>query len=535
VISRVALDGADLPLDTVFAAVTIRHGRASVDDAPIGSTCSLSLVDVERELVRDLRVGSELELDVATAGAAWNEIRNGHGEIDLLWLGDWGHANVTQTRDTARRRHGSASIRVTTPGLAANEGTVWFGEVLPAGASQWVASAWVKGKAGTTMRLQVYNAAVTSQRASADHVLTGEWQRLVSAPFLKLAAAEAYWVFLQPQPSLGTPHAFNVGGVQLEAGAIATPYIPTAGARAQRLASVPRFRGRVTDAALEPADATLSLLAVSTLARISGREVGAVEWPSETWTARVARIFAEVGATAELVLEAPSSDPLLVARPADPLAFAAALGELAESVPAAIADRPDGRVLVQAIASRQGLAELELDPDAVLYAPEWVQADDVRNVVKVAWSGGEYAVEEPASIAALEERAPLSLSTWLELEPDAISRAILELTRRSWPEWAIEAAELLELELELGVGRAIALEPLPASAPAERVVALLEGWEDHVEPGSDGELEWAMRLSLSHPRLSGYGGAWQDVAPAETWATVDAAVTWAETEDLTYA
>jgi hypothetical protein len=66
VIERVLLNGVDLDLDDVFAEVTIRHGRGSVDDGPMASTANLRLVHVTRELVSGFSAGDPL--DVLLAG-----------------------------------------------------------------------------------------------------------------------------------------------------------------------------------------------------------------------------------------------------------------------------------------------------------------------------------------------------------------------------------------------------------------------------------------------------------------------------------
>ena len=64
-IERVLIAGADIELTEVLAALTIRHGRASVDDGPLASSASLTLVGVTRQRVAAFAVGEELELLLA--------------------------------------------------------------------------------------------------------------------------------------------------------------------------------------------------------------------------------------------------------------------------------------------------------------------------------------------------------------------------------------------------------------------------------------------------------------------------------------
>lgn len=363
-IERVAIDGTDLDLAAVFAAVTIRHGRASLDDGPIGSTATLSLVDLERPFTSTFLVGVELEIDTTGAAA--------------------------------------------------------------------------------------------------------------------------------------------------------------------------RFRGRITDASLDPTDGTLAILAVSTLARISGRPVGAGAWPAESWSDRVERAFTEADALAELVLEIGDDDPTLAARAAEEAKLADVLAELAETVPAAIADRPDGTVLVQAVTARKGVAPVELDPGLVALAPEWAQADDVRNVVRVEWDGGTVEQSDAASIAAYDEREPLAITTTLANLADAEARALLELYRRSSPDWVVDRVELLELEPLLEIGAAVLVLEQPAAAPKPAVLGMLEGWTDRLEPDGAGALAWTMDLALSPARLSGYGASWAVIDAGLTWDELAVGLSWNETEDLLY-
>lgn len=317
--------------------------------------------------------------------------------------------------------------------------------------------------------------------------------------------------------------------------AVSLPFRVGVAVEIDTVGAIPRFRGRVTDAALDPDAATLAILAVSTLARISGRKVGAGAYPAEPWSDRVERAFTDAGAIADLVLELGDDDPPLAARDADETDLAALLQELAETVPAAIADLPDGTVLVQALSSRKGAAPLELDPALVALSPEWAQADDVQNVVRVVWDGGTVEQTDAASIALYEEREPLNIGTTLANLTDANARALLELRRRSLPEWAVERAELLTLDSTLRIGDAIAIPEQPAAAPRDVALGMLEGWTDTIEPDGEGGLDWTMALALSPTRLSGYGASWAILDVGLSWDDLPVGLSWNESEDLLFA
>ena len=140
----------------------------------------------------------------------------------------------------------------------------------------------------------------------------------------------------------------------------------------------PRFRGRLTDAELTTEG--LKLIAVSSLAKVAGRLIGAAAWPAETWRARVIRVFTEARVLAEwqegqgtfadhpetwealglagrITLETSDDGPLIAARDPNETTLASYLaGGFRASEDAAISNLPDGTVLVQQASARAGKA-----------------------------------------------------------------------------------------------------------------------------------------------------------------------------------
>lgn len=316
---------------------------------------------------------------------------------------------------------------------------------------------------------------------------------------------------------------------------------------------VPRFVGRVTDASFS--DGTLAILGVSSLSWLSRRPVGTVDYPAELWSDRVHRVLAEaraltkwedaVGTWADStdtwetvetssVVEVGDFDPMLADRPAEPTTLGAYLGELVETNAAAIAQLPNGAILVQELTARKGRTTVELDPELVAANPEWVQVDEVTNAITVEWSGGAELAEDAASIERFEERED-SIETELAIEEDAEDRVARELARRAQPRWELARVELLELATELGVGDPISVSALEDGAPFDTYLGVLEGWEDSIEVGpdtdDDGErdLAWTMVLNLSPPRYSGIGVTWAAMPIEETWGDAGEA-TWNEPE-----
>ena len=115
----------------------------------------------------------------------------------------------------------------------------------------------------------------------------------------------------------------------------------------------PAFRGRLSDATLDAAADVLSLTAVGELASVARRPCGRYGFPAQLWADRVRQAFTEAGAIDVLELELGAWNPPLAAVDPDETAtLGGVLGELVNDTGAAIADTPDGRVLVQTIDAR---------------------------------------------------------------------------------------------------------------------------------------------------------------------------------------
>ena len=296
----------------------------------------------------------------------------------------------------------------------------------------------------------------------------------------------------------------------------------------------PRFSGRVTDASLDVD--VLTAIAVGRLSTLDAYTIGAVNWPAETWSARVTRCFTEAGLAAALELQPdPAFNPLLVARDtttagttrlADYLAF------LAPMVGAAVTDKPDGGLLVQALGARRLEDALPLDPALIAYAPPWLQVLPGANIVTVRYTGDQsqsVTVREDSSVAIYGER-PATIDTTFQNVADATYRANLRLVRSAFPHWNMPAAPALA-GLELEVGLPVELSQLPPSSPADPWTPIVEGWTDTIT-GPD----WAMELALSDPLASGLVLPWISVPPSYLWNTINPATAWADAltlEDLT--
>lgn len=278
--------------------------------------------------------------------------------------------------------------------------------------------------------------------------------------------------------------------------------------------TTPRFTGTITD--LRLVDDELSIVAIGLLADLGRRPLAAATLVVEPASDRLAAIFDEAGVDpAGYVIALGSFDPDVAARDRDPTTALVELEFLAQTVGAAVYDRPDGVIVVEALDARAAIEHV-LDSAKVAYAPEWTQEMIVENRVTVDGADPVTAtVDDEASQAAYDVRA-VTITTDLADSVDAAERARVRVARRAFPRWHIPALTVLELHAAIGAGDQVAVSDLPASAPYATYAPVVEGWVDTVTAE-----DWTTVYTCSDPALSGLTLTWDDVTSTLTWATVD--------------
>jgi hypothetical protein len=296
----------------------------------------------------------------------------------------------------------------------------------------------------------------------------------------------------------------------------------TVGVRLALDAVTPRFTGVVSDAQLD--DDRLTVLGVGNLAAKGRRELPAA-WtaPAESWSARAARVMglANLAPSDYLVVADPDFNPTVAAVDGtqDVAHLVDELNTLADDVGALVCDLPDGRLFVQAMGARTVSGALVIDPAHVLYAPPWVQTDEVYNDVTVKYVGGAAETSDAGSMAIFDHR-PRDITTQLVNGGDANLRAAELLSRTAYARWYMPACPLIR-GYPLALGGPVSIAALPPASPASTWTSIVEGWTDTVT-GAD----WAMDVSLSDPVSSGVTLAWQDVPAADLWNTISQTVVW---------
>jgi hypothetical protein len=299
---------------------------------------------------------------------------------------------------------------------------------------------------------------------------------------------------------------------------------------------VPRFRGWITDLeqSWDPAG-RVAITAAGNLARVSLRQIGTADYPQEAWSARVARVFADAEWTAYTVQAAPAgNDPLVAARLAAQTTLGNELANLAATQAAAVVDLPDGSILVQAIYARQYLSApvLELPPDHVLWAPDWVQTLDVVNVVDVTYGTLEdshtVTSRNTESVARYGERSTVVGSTFASSGPAALFGGEM-VVRRGYPRWLLPDVQVLGMVTPV-IGGLVLLTELPAGSP---VVGswqpVCEGWTDVLEGDA-----WTTTVQLSDSIRSGMSIPWRAVPAGVQWLEVDPDCKWTDAVDLNH-
>lgn len=295
-----------------------------------------------------------------------------------------------------------------------------------------------------------------------------------------------------------------------------------------------RFTGKVTDARLDVDE--LTVIAAGPLSTYYRSPVGETNWPEETWSARISRCFSEAGIASLLELYVdPLFNPVLSARDAASAGastFGDMLAFLAPTVGALIADRMDGRILVQAIGARRLDAAVSLDPADIAYSPAWTEELPRGNVVTVRYQadqGASVTVSDSSSIALYGEREA-TIDTPIRDASAASYRANQYLSRAAFTHWQMPAAPILR-GLALSLGAPILVSGLPDAAPFDPWTPIVEGWSETITAGDvDEPGTWTMELALSDPLLSGVALPWSAVPTTSVyrWNTVDPATDWRE-------
>jgi hypothetical protein len=527
-ITSITLDGVALDLADVLADVTIRHGRAGYFDEASPATCTLELLGVDRAFTRPFRLGSLLVVN-ATDGSTIAPRFTGRLTDATLDLDTLSATAVGRLRELPGYTVGTVdypeeawSSRVTRAfreaGLAGTN--LVLNPDLEASTAGWVG--W---SPGTTQP-------VLGRSNEPQHVKSG-----------------GYALFMTLQNTDATPQFAMVWGND------PAPIPCTAGQR---------FRVRVYASGLYglaigvrdngggfagPDNRPDLWEAIEGLhfTGYNGVQLGGIYTvpPGTTSIQLGVGIAVPAGTTYYaaadlwelfpleedvLVLQAGAAfDPVLVARPAEPVALDTYLGELATTVESAVADLPDGRILVQAIAARTLAGLYALDPAEVAYAPTWEQRLPDSNIVTVGY--GDPAAPAPASLTVRDDASvdlygpiDVAIATTIKSATDAATMGGNRLARNAYAHWTVAGAPLL-VGRRLSIGQALELDELPPAAPFDPWTPILEGWTDSIV--SDGqELDWTMALDLSDPLRSGLALPWNAVPAGDLWNTINAALQW---------
>ena len=217
-----------------------------------------------------------------------------------------------------------------------------------------------------------------------------------------------------------------------------------------------------------------------------------------------------------------------------PQSLAAVLGAIMTDTGVVIADNPDGTIMCQFPDSRLSQDRFTPAPEATHVDLEWVQTDDLINACTVVWDADPPALATNDSSIARFDRHELQVTTTLADSGSATRRASSVVARLALPVYECGDVETWDpAVLAHTIGALVTLAPLPSSAPVPggTWTGVLEGWQDHYSPATDGSgaLAATWDLAISDPRKSSEVLVWLGVDPDTLqWSQVYPTTAWDE-------
>lgn len=169
--------------------------------------------------------------------AATNLIVNGNATTNTTGWSQWGSASVF-TRVTSQAKFGTTSIRVLRDATAGQLGIHTGTAIGVSAATAYTASTWLYWPTRLTGSVVIAIVEVTGGSASTTttrSTATSGWERLTVTHTTGAGVSEVRVRIYHTDTSDG--EVYYVGGIQLESGSVATPYIETDGGTAARSAS----------------------------------------------------------------------------------------------------------------------------------------------------------------------------------------------------------------------------------------------------------------------------------------------------------
>jgi len=304
-----------------------------------------------------------------------------------------------------------------------------------------------------------------------------------------------------------------------------TPYVGTI-VEVYNTVATKVFEGVITDAVLtvetSTSGANLTVTALGNTTRAGFTLEGLATYPgefgtrsehlpAETIDQRLAR-FNTLLPSPAITIQAYKSvtDRNLTAYVGPDQSVIAHIENISDSARGLFYDAGNGNLYWQDVEWRNAQSVLTFDPDAVLFAPIWVQNAQVVNDVTVNYSGTSVFTFDQRSID-LYGRRELSVSTILVDSANASALASSLLSRSKRPRWQIESIGYVQgpTEVTYLVGQPVKITNLPAGSPAPIAYGIVEGYEHRYIRDTH-----TTTYFLSDPVQSGIALAWEDL-PAD--------------------
>ena len=311
---------------------------------------------------------------------------------------------------------------------------------------------------------------------------------------------------------------------------------------ATNTADITVFTGVVTQVANEMALNTgativsyVTISAVGPITVLARTQSGAVDYPSENESQRIARILAETPISLDTI---DTGTYTLLARTASPTDALSLCNAYAGTATGSIYETTSGKIgYASELRRNQDVSAngyFSLDTQFINHTNLRSQTSqgDVINNAKVGYNNGSFVTYiSSASVAAYGTIAG-TLQTDISNELDATTLASIYIGMRAYPKISLSAIEVRIDDADMGAttlnkllnmyfGMPIQLASLPLSISPTTYQGFVEGWNL-----SFSQLSAKITLRTTEKTYSYRSTQWEDVAPALDWQSVNAALTW---------
>jgi hypothetical protein len=315
---------------------------------------------------------------------------------------------------------------------------------------------------------------------------------------------------------------------------------------AANTADITVFTGRVTSLNNEVKAATgsvtityVNITAVSVLSILNRTQSGVVNYPSETESARIARILAETGVPIDTIDTGIYTLLARTANPNDALtlcnAYAGtATGAIYETKTGAVGYASENRRNQDVITN--GYFAIAADYINQSTIRSYLSQGDVINSAKIGYNNGSFVTVISSGSTATYGTIAGTLNTEISNLTDATLLANIYIGMRGYPKTSLSSVEVrideptmddttIDKMLNMYFGMPVSMAGLPLTVSATTYQGFVEGWTLAFS-----QLSGKITLRTTEKTYSYRTTQWEDAPPAQQWVAVGATIQWLQYE-----